>query len=75
MVATLALGSPVYSALAVEPGEVPATGLPAQKISRQAGSGTISSRMALPDDGPRYDRMAEGPGALQFHAAVAFRVK
>ena len=70
MVATLALGSPVYSALAVEPGEVPATGLPAQKISRQAGSGTISSRMALPDDGPRYDRMAEGPGALQFHAAV-----
>ncbi|NWF72826.1 MAG: tetratricopeptide repeat protein [Nitrospirae bacterium] len=26
--------------------------------------------MALPDDGPRYDRPLEGPGALQFQAAV-----
>jgi len=30
----------------------------------------FSSRIALPDDGPRYDRSVEGPGALQFHEAV-----
>ncbi|MGH7181752.1 MAG: tetratricopeptide repeat protein [Nitrospiraceae bacterium] len=27
-------------------------------------------RMALPDDGPRYDRTVEGAGALQFQTAV-----
>ena len=70
IVAVLALGSPVYSALAVELGEAPATGLSAQSISRQTSSGSISPRRTLPDDGPRYDRMLEGPGALQFQAAV-----
>ncbi|TKB66606.1 MAG: tetratricopeptide repeat protein [Nitrospira sp.] len=29
-----------------------------------------SSRIALPDDGPRYDRTIEGPGTLQFQEAV-----
>ena len=67
---SLALGLPLYSAWAVEPGEAPATGSPAHTLSRQVGLGPASLGIALPDDGPRYDRMVEGPGALQFQAAV-----
>jgi TolA-binding protein len=60
----------LHVAFAAEPRESPVTLLPTLAMSLQAGSGASSSRIALPDDGPRYDRTVEGPGALQFQAAV-----
>ena len=39
-------------------------------MSAQASLGSPSSRIALPDDGPRYDRTVEGPESLQFIEAV-----
>lgn len=70
LVGSLALGLPVYSASAAGLRESQATPSPTHTMSPQASSGTPSSRIALPDDGPRYDRTVEGPGALQFQAAV-----
>ena len=69
-VCVLAQGLTLHAATAAEPRESPATLSPTYAMSPQASSGTLSSRIALPDDGPRYDRTVEGPGALQFQAAV-----
>lgn len=60
----------LHVASAAEPRESQATPSPNHAISPQASSGSPSSRIALPDDGPRYDRTVEGPGALQFQEAV-----
>ena len=70
LVGVFALGFPAYSASAAELREAPATSSPTHTLSPQASSGTPSSRIPLPDDGPRYDRTVEVPGALQFQAAV-----
>lgn len=43
---------------------------PARAKSPQSSSETPSPWVALPDDGPRYDRTVEGPGALPFQEAV-----
>ena len=40
-------------------------------MSPQRSVGTPSSRHALPDDGPRYDRTIKGPESVQFQASVA----
>ncbi len=59
------------SASAVEPPESSTTiPSPTQAMSSQTSSETISLRIALPDDGPRYDRTMEGPEFLQFQDAV-----
>jgi len=52
------------------PRESQATPSPTHAMSPQANSTTPSSRIALPDDGPRYERTVEGPGSLQFQEAV-----
>jgi TolA-binding protein len=39
-------------------------------ISQPVGSPTVAPRIALPDDGPVYDRTMEGPGVAQFQEAV-----
>ncbi len=70
IIGSLALALPQYSASAVEPGAAASTRPPISGIHRQASVGTPSPRIALPDDGPRYDRMVETPGALQFQAAI-----
>ena len=36
----------------------------------EGSSRTVSPRIALPDDGPIYDRTMEGPGVAQFQEAV-----
>jgi TolA-binding protein len=66
----LAQGFALHVASAAEPRESQATPSSAHAVSVQASSGTPSSRIALPDDGPRYDRSVEGLGALQFQEAV-----
>lgn len=43
---------------------------PAHVMSPQARSEASTPTLALPDDGPRYDRTVEGPGALPFQEAV-----
>ena len=66
----LAQGLALHAAYAAEPRESQATPSPTHAMSPQASSGTPSSRIALPDDGPRYERTVEGPGSLQFQEAV-----
>ena len=39
-------------------------------IPPEVSSRTVSPRIALPDDGPIYDRTMEGPGVVQFQEAV-----
>lgn len=70
IVCVLAQGLALHGASAAEPRESQATPSPTHAMSPQASSGTPSSRIALPDDGPRYDRTVEGPGSLQFQEAV-----
>jgi len=70
VVGSLMLGLPLYSVSAGEVSESPAAPSPASVAPPQAQAGTPLQRMALPDDGPRYDRTVEGTGALQFQAAV-----
>lgn len=71
IVGLLAQGLPIYSAVSAEPqGSSANTPSPTHVMSSQAGEGTPSSRIALPDDGPRYDRTLEGPENLQFQDAV-----
>ncbi|MBI5315270.1 MAG: tetratricopeptide repeat protein [Nitrospirae bacterium] len=67
---SLMLGLPLYSGFAGELTDASVTPSPTTVSSSQAGLGTSPTRMALPDDGPRYDRTVEGAGALQFQAAV-----
>ena len=69
---SLVLGLPLYSAFAGELTDASFTPSPIAVNSPQAdtGLGTSPTSMALPDDGPRYDRTVEGPGALQFQSAV-----
>ena len=70
IVCVLTQGLTLHVACAAEPRESQATLSHALAMFPQVISGTPSLRIALPDDGPRYDRTVEGPGALQFHAAV-----
>lgn len=70
IVGSLALGLPLYPAFAGALPESSATPSPTSASSPQANSVTAILRMALPDDGPRYDRTVEGAGALQFQTAV-----
>jgi TolA-binding protein len=67
----LAQGLALQVAAAAETRESPATPSPTPAISSQDGAGTPSSRIALPDDGPRYERTVEGPESAQFLEAVA----
>ncbi len=41
-----------------------------EATSPEGSSRTVSPRIALPDDGPIYDRTMEGPGVAQFQEAV-----
>jgi TolA-binding protein len=66
----LAQGLALHGASAAELRESQATPSPTHAISPQASSATPSSRIALPDDGPRYERTVEGAGSLQFQEAV-----
>mgnify|MGYP001564600496 CR=1 FL=1 len=70
LVGLLAQSLPIDSASAAEPRESPATPSPTHTMSPRASLGSPSSRIALPDDGPRYDRTVEGPESLQFQEAV-----
>jgi len=70
IVCVLAQGLALQAASATEPRESQATPSSTHAMFPQASSGTPSSRIALPDDGPSYDRTVEGPGALQFQEAV-----
>ncbi len=70
LVCVLANGSALQIASAAESRESQAMPSPARAMSPQSSSGTPSPWVALPDDGPRYDRTVEGPGALPFQEAV-----
>ncbi len=70
IVCVLAHGSALQTAFAAEPRKTQAIPSPTHAVPPQASSETPSPRIALPDDGPRYDRTVEGPGALQFQEAV-----
>lgn len=70
IVCVLAQGLALHVASTAEPRESQATPLPTHAIPPQASSEAPSPRIALLDDGPRYDRTVEGPGALQFQEAV-----
>jgi TolA-binding protein/predicted negative regulator of RcsB-dependent stress response len=66
----LAQGLAFQVAAATEPRESPVTLSPTHGASSQRGAETPSSRIPLPDDGPRYERTVEGPESAQFLAAV-----
>lgn len=66
----LAHGSALEIASAAEQREPQTMPSPAQAMSRQSRLEAPSPWVALPDDGPRYDRTVEGPGALPFQEAV-----
>lgn len=70
LVCTLAYGCVLQIASAAESRESVAMPSPTHVMSPQSSSGTPSPWVALPDDGPRYDRTVEGPGALPFQEAV-----
>jgi len=70
LVGLLAQSFPVNSASAAAPRELPATPSLTHTMSPQTSVGTPSSRIALPDDGPRYDRTMKGPESLQFQKSV-----
>lgn len=70
IVCVLAHGFSLQIAFATEPREPQAIPSPTQALPPQASSETQPPRIALPDDGPRYERTVEGPGALQFQDAV-----
>ena len=58
-------------AAAVETRPVPSATSPLHARPAHAGSPVSSLRLALPDEGPRYDHVMEGPDSLQFQEAVA----
>jgi TolA-binding protein len=66
----LVQGVAFHVASAAEPQELQAPPSSIHAMSPQMSSRTPSPRIALPDDGPNYDRTVEGPGALQFQEAV-----
>ena len=66
----LAQGFACHVASAVEPQASRTPPSPIHALSYPVRSHTPSLRIALPDDGPSYDRIVEGPGALQFQEAV-----
>jgi TolA-binding protein len=70
IVCVLAHGFALQIAFATEPREPQAIPSPTQAMPPQASSEPPPPRIALPDDGPRYERTVEGPGALQFQEAV-----
>ncbi len=70
IVCVLAHGSALQIAFAAEPRVTQALPSPTHAMPPQASSETSPPRIALPDDGPRYDRTVEGPGALPFQEAV-----
>jgi TolA-binding protein len=70
IVCVLAHGSAFQMAFAAEPREAQAILSSTHAMPPQARSETLPPRIALPDDGPRYDRNVEEPGALQFQEAV-----
>jgi len=74
IVCVLAQGLPFHVASAAETTrESPSAPSPSRTLSPPASQGTFLSRSALPDDGPRYDRIVEGPEFIQFQqAAEAF---
>ena len=60
----------IHSVRAADSPEPQAAPLSTPATPLQTTVATPSSRIALSDDGPRYDRTVEGPGALQFQEAV-----
>ena len=60
----------LHVASAGAPRESQDTPSPTHAIPPKASSATPPPRIALPDDGPRYERTVEGPGSLQFQEAV-----
>ena len=53
-----------------EPRELPAIPPPTRTASSQTDSGKHSSRLTLPDEGPRYERTMEEPESVRFQGAV-----
>ena len=70
LLCVLAQGFALHVATAAEHQESQATPSSIHAMYPQVSSRTPSPRIALPDDGPSYDRTVEGPGALQFQEAV-----
>lgn len=70
IVCVLAQGLAFQVAAATEPRESPVTPSPINATSSQGEAETPVSRIAWPDDGPRYERTVERPESAQFLAAV-----
>ncbi len=70
IVCVLAQGLSLQVASAADPQTLPTAPPPTRAITPQAASGIHSSRIALPDDGPRYERTVEGAESVQFQEAV-----
>ena len=70
IVGLLAQGLILHVTFATETPASQVTPLSAREMFPQAGSRAPSLWTSLPDDGPRYDRTVEGPGAVQFEEAV-----
>jgi len=62
---------PLDVTVAADTRPLPPTTSPIHAGPVPAGSPASSSRLALPDEGPRYDHIVEGPDSLQFQEAVA----
>jgi TolA-binding protein len=70
IVGLLAQGLILHVAYATETPASQVTSSSAHEMPPQPGSRAPSLWTSLPDDGPRYDRTVEGPGAVQFEEAV-----
>jgi TolA-binding protein len=70
IVCVLAQVLALQGAAAAEPRESLATPPSTHATPSHDGAGAPSSRIALPDDGPRYERTVEGPESAQFLEAV-----
>jgi len=58
-------------AAAADTGPLPSATLPIHARSVQANSPASPSRLTLPDEGPRYNHIVEGPDSLQFQEMIA----
>ena len=67
----LTQGFPLDAAAATESRSSSSAALPLQAGAVQANAPAATSRLTLPDEGPRYDHIAEGPNSLQFQEAIA----
>ncbi|MEK7236209.1 MAG: tetratricopeptide repeat protein [Nitrospirota bacterium] len=67
----LTQGLPLDVAAAADTRPLPPATLPIHALPVHASFPASSSRLTLPDKGPRYDHIVEGSGSLQFQETVA----